>query len=60
MGQKRDHSAVAVVERVEAYSAYRAPALGRLEVKYLERVPLGDVVSGGGGAGEEDCAVRGD
>jgi len=41
LGQKRDHSAIAVVERVEAYSAYRAPVLGRLEVRYLERVPLG-------------------
>jgi len=41
LGQKRDFTAVAVVERVEAYSAYRAPVLGAVHVRYLERVPLG-------------------
>lgn len=41
LGQRRDHTAVAVVERMELYQAFQAPELHHLQVRYLERVPLG-------------------
>lgn len=41
LGQKRDHSAVAVVERMEAVRAWQSPAFAGVEVRHLERMPLG-------------------
>lgn len=41
LGQKRDHSAVAVVERIEHYRAFQQTAFDSLVVGYAERMPLG-------------------
>lgn len=41
LGQRRDHSALAVVERRDAVSAHQAPVLEAMVVRHLERVPLG-------------------
>jgi hypothetical protein len=41
LGQKRDHSAVAVVERIERRRAFQGPVFDRIVVRYLERMPLG-------------------
>jgi hypothetical protein len=41
LGQSRDHSAIAVVERKEAMRAFQAPMLEALLVRHVERVPLG-------------------
>jgi hypothetical protein len=41
LGQKKDHTAIAVVERWDAGRAFLAPTMKCLEVRYLERVPLG-------------------
>ena len=42
LGKQRDHSAVAVVERVETPQLHLAPALyGGLAVRYVERLALG-------------------
>jgi hypothetical protein len=41
LGQRRDHSAIAVVERMELYRAYEAARFDHLRVRLLERVPLG-------------------
>jgi len=41
LGQKHDHSAIAVVERMNLYRAYETPKLHSLVVRHLERVPLG-------------------
>jgi hypothetical protein len=41
LGQKRDHSAVAVVERIDHRRAFQSTAFERLNVRYVERMPLG-------------------
>jgi phage FluMu gp28-like protein len=41
LGQRKDHSAIAVVERVDRRSAYQSAEFDRVEVRHLERVPLG-------------------
>ena len=41
LGQKRDHTAIAVVERVEAWRPYGPSEFRGLDVRWLERVPLG-------------------
>lgn len=46
VGQRRDHSAIVVVERVEVRRAYLPPAFARVEVRYAERVPLGTSFAG--------------
>ena len=51
LGQKRDHSAVAVVERIDHRRAFRGSAFERLVVRYVERLPFGYSLSPG-------CAER--
>ena len=57
LGQKQDHTAIAVVEREEIVGTRRDPVTWALDkrtvyaVRYLERMPLGIVVPGGGGEG---------
>jgi hypothetical protein len=41
LGQRRDHSAIAVVERMELMRAFQAPIFHSLLVRHVERVPLG-------------------
>jgi hypothetical protein len=41
LGQKRDHSAVAVVERIDRRMAFQGSRFERLVVRYVERMPLG-------------------
>ncbi len=41
LGQKRDHSAICVVERVEAGQAFQQPVYREVVVRHLERAPLG-------------------
>jgi hypothetical protein len=41
LGQRRDHTAIAVVEKVEQLRPYGPPVFHRLLVRHLERVPLG-------------------
>jgi len=46
LGQKRDHTAIAVIERVEGRGAfdrtvYAYPKTAELQLRYLERLPLG-------------------
>ncbi len=41
LGQKQDFSAVAVVERAERTRAWLSPEFGCMQVRYLERMPLG-------------------
>ena len=41
LGQRRDHTAIAVVERWDAGRPFLTPVMRFLEVRYLERVPLG-------------------
>ncbi len=41
LGQKRDHSAVAVVERIDHRRAFQGTQFEKLLVRYVERVPLG-------------------
>ena len=41
LGQRRDHSAIAVVERRDLLRAFREPTFQGLLVRHLERVPLG-------------------
>jgi hypothetical protein len=41
LGQRQDHSAIAVVERNDLYRAYEAPALHSLILRHVERAPLG-------------------
>ena len=41
LGQRRDHTAMAVVERRETRLAYQAPQFSEVWVRYLERVALG-------------------
>ena len=41
LGAKRDHSALAVVEKVERVRPYQNPEPGTLLVRHVERVPLG-------------------
>jgi len=40
LGQTRDHSAIAVVERIEQRTAWSAPVLQSMTVRHLERLPL--------------------
>jgi hypothetical protein len=41
LGQRRDHSALAVVESVEQWRPYGAPDVSAVLVRHLERLPLG-------------------
>lgn len=41
LGQKQDFSAIAVVQRVERRLAFLSPEFEHLQVRYLERLPLG-------------------
>jgi hypothetical protein len=41
LGKRRDHTAIAIVERQDSRMAYLAPACGRLLLRYAERVALG-------------------
>jgi hypothetical protein len=41
LGQRRDYSAVAVVERIDHRRAFQGTAFARLVVRYAERLPLG-------------------
>jgi hypothetical protein len=41
LGQRRDPSAIAVVERIDLAKAYSGSAFHSLRVRHLERVPLG-------------------
>jgi phage FluMu gp28-like protein len=41
LGQKRDHSAVVVVERVDRQRAFQGTGFEKLLVRYVERMPLG-------------------
>lgn len=41
LGKKHDHTAIAVVERVDVARPYGEPELRGLEIRWLERVPLG-------------------
>ena len=41
LGQRRDHSAIAVLERWDSGRAFLSTTVHCLEVRYLERVPLG-------------------
>jgi len=41
LGQRRDHSAIAVLERWDAGRPFLGSGMKFLEVRYLERVPLG-------------------
>jgi hypothetical protein len=41
LGQRRDHSAIAVVEKIERLRPYGPSEFHRLLVRHLERVPLG-------------------
>src|ERR1700679_1803773 len=41
LGQKRDYSAVAVVERIDHRRAFQGTAFPKLLVRHVERLPLG-------------------
>ena len=41
LGQRRDHTAIAVLERWDCGRAFLSSVVHHLEVRYLERVPLG-------------------
>ena len=41
LGQKRDHSALAVVERVDRRRAFQSTVFEHVAVRHLERMPLG-------------------
>jgi len=41
LGQRRDHSAVVVVERIDRRRAFLGTAFDKLLVRYIERMPLG-------------------
>ncbi len=41
LGQRRDHSAVAVVEKLERWRPYGPPEFEALLVRHVERMPLG-------------------
>ena len=41
LGQRRDHSAIVVVEREELMRAFLTPKYEALHVRHVERVPLG-------------------
>jgi len=41
LGQRRDHSAIAVLQRIERLRPYGPSVFHRLLVRHLERVPLG-------------------
>ncbi len=41
VGQRVDHSAIAVVEKCETHSRFDAPVFECMRVQYLERLPLG-------------------
>ena len=46
LGQKQDFSAVAVVERAERTRAWLSPEFRCMQVRYLERMPLGTAYVG--------------
>jgi hypothetical protein len=41
LGQRRDHTAIAVVERMNRYMGYQSEEFDHMRVRYLERVALG-------------------
>ena len=41
LGQRRDHSAVAIVERIDRRRAFMGSEFEKLVVRYVERLPLG-------------------
>jgi hypothetical protein len=41
LGQKRDYSALVVVERVDRRWAFQPPEFEKIDVRYIERMPLG-------------------
>lgn len=41
LGKKQDHTAIAIVERVDVYRPYGGPEFRELQVRWLERVSLG-------------------
>lgn len=41
LGQRRDHSAIAIVEKIEVRQAYQATMFGSLHVRHVERLALG-------------------
>ena len=41
LGQRHDHSAIAVVERMNLYRAFETPSLHSLILRHIERAPLG-------------------
>ncbi|MEP6714457.1 MAG: hypothetical protein ABJC09_02720 [Terriglobia bacterium] len=41
VGQRRDHAAIAVVERMDLFEYGQAPAFHSVHVRYLRRIPLG-------------------
>ena len=41
LGQRRDHTAIAVLERWDCGRAFLSSVVHHLEVRYVERVPLG-------------------
>jgi hypothetical protein len=41
LGQRRDHTAIAVAERMDRYAGYQGAEFDHLRVRYLERVALG-------------------
>jgi phage FluMu gp28-like protein len=41
LGQKRDHSALVVVERIDERRVFQGTEFVRLDVRYVERMPLG-------------------
>ncbi len=41
LGQRRDHSALVIVERIDHRRAFQGTAFDRVLVRYVERLPLG-------------------
>ncbi len=41
LGKRRDHAALAVIERIDHHSAYTGSTMNSLNVVLLERIPLG-------------------
>ena len=51
LGQRRDHTAVAIVERRDLVRPYGTPVFESVLVRHLERVAFGYSLSGSGGKG---------
>ncbi len=58
LGKRRDHTAIAVVERRESYAVHQRARLHGAGGAVCGADGAGDAVSGGGGAGAGDCAER--